>query len=104
MQPVTLRAPILAPASSYSLQMLPSVPSEALPSDSMSCSGCVTLVWPLPKGLQAAGLSRLLTKHEDRPLTSKQSACSLPLRHHFSSSAKTLLMLKLMQGSSIFVR
>ena len=80
-QAVTLRAPMLAPASSYSLQMLPSVPSEAVPSDSMSCSGCVTLLWALPRGLQAAGASRLPTKQEARPLTSKQSVCSLPLRH-----------------------
>ncbi len=87
MQAVTLRAPMLAPASSYSLQTLPSVPSEALPSDSMSCSGCVTFVWPLPRGLHAAGLSRLLTKHEDRPLTSKQSVCSLPLQHYLNHSA-----------------
>ena len=55
-------APMLAPASSYSLHTLPSEPSAALPSASMSCRGCVTFVSPVLTGRQGCGGGELVHK------------------------------------------
>jgi hypothetical protein len=63
----------------------------------------VKLVSPSPKGWQAEGVSRLPTKHEDWPFTSKQTVSRLPLQEQ-AKPAQALSFLYTTQALTLLFR